>query len=282
MEKNSFPWRGDEEKKMLNNYARIARIDEGIRFGCAGALIDKTDFATLLECDYHMFHYMPGFFPKDDNLNHNSSPKDIEDKFKQMVADGEIYIFYGGTGPIHGKFVKVKSTKKMETHMFLETVEEFERPASITPIADLTMYNKKVMQEANEDCVLFGSYRYEHYFLNHPKNSFFAKINVRFQDRDEAERRPILRVNPRNPPREGVGFIPTFEEFGSPIYCKDSGKWFLMAFLDKTSLKTIAQIDELIESSENPDWPDEIFEPMQSEFRVKRDNAEIYIYLLTE
>ena len=47
-----------------------------------------------------------------------------------MVADGEIYIFYGGTGPIHGKFVKVKSTKKMETHMFLETVEEFEPPAS--------------------------------------------------------------------------------------------------------------------------------------------------------
>ena len=47
-----------------------------------------------------------------------------------MIADEKVYIFYGGTGPINGKFVKVESMKKMETHMFLKTVEEFESPAS--------------------------------------------------------------------------------------------------------------------------------------------------------
>ena len=46
LKKNSFPWRGDKDKAMLLSYARIARINEGLRFGCSGAIISENVFAT--------------------------------------------------------------------------------------------------------------------------------------------------------------------------------------------------------------------------------------------
>ena len=76
-----------------------------------------------------MFHYIKGSFPADDLMNHYSSTEDVQKKFQEMVEDGLIYIYYGAKGMHDGKFIKVKSLKKMETHMFLTTVENFEQPA---------------------------------------------------------------------------------------------------------------------------------------------------------
>ena len=93
-----------------------------VRIACFAVSLEN----SVVECDYHMFHYIKGSFPADDKMNFHSSVEEIAEKFQEMVDEGLINIYYAATGLHDGKFIKVKSTKKMETHMFLTTVENFE------------------------------------------------------------------------------------------------------------------------------------------------------------
>jgi len=284
---NAFPWNGAHDLKMVHSYAIIARINEGIRFGCAGAIVSDNVFATLVECDYHMFHYIKGSFPADDQMNHYSSTEDIQKKFQEMVEDGLIYIYYGAKGMHDGKFIKVKSLKKMETHMFLTTVENFEQPAKPILPADTEFYNEMIrdrspFEKPKYQCIIFGFYRYESYFLSHPKQPHFHAIRLKFNGREDGTNRPKLKLN--NKKYYNVGFIPTFDEYGTPIYCQKMNdmtidRFKLVAFLDKTALQTIKSLDALRSTfkitKSSRDFVN-TFAPMENEYRVKRDSFEIY------
>ena len=77
-----------------------------------------------------MFHYMQGSFPADaHNKTQYSTPKEIEKQFQKMIDDGILYIYYGARNMHDGKFLKVQSMRKMETHMFLTTAEKFDDQA---------------------------------------------------------------------------------------------------------------------------------------------------------
>ena len=47
---NAFPFRNKHDLELMDSFAMIARINEGIRFGCPGAIVSKNVFATCKNC----------------------------------------------------------------------------------------------------------------------------------------------------------------------------------------------------------------------------------------
>ena len=110
----------------------------------------------------------------------------------------------------------------------------------------------------------------------------------------------MIKINPSAD--RDVGLLPTFEDYGTPVFCKDSflhsdgdnWQWKLAAFLDKTALQTvkheadeglkltefqIEQIDARKEQKKTQEQLRSFFNPMEEDFRVKRDNYEIFYAL---
>ena len=76
----------------------------------------------------------------------------------------------------------------------------------------------------------------------HPKQPHIHAIRLKFNGREDQTNRPIIKLN--NKELYNFGFLPTFEEYGTPIYCmkkddKSLDRYKLVAFLDKTELRTV-------------------------------------------
>ena len=184
-----------------------------------------------------------------------------------MVEDGQIYIYYGGFGMGDGKLVKVKSMEKMETHMFLRAEVDFKEPARYSSRIERsrvnihTAFQKWATRSSSASWWTKTTKRAFSWDLSattfiftvslprkneskktwgHPNKAHFNSMWLRFTSRETTTRRPMVKINPIKD--QDVGLMPTFEDYGTPIFCVDaenSGEWKLVAFLDKTALKTV-------------------------------------------